>query len=336
MGREQTNEGTDETRICRGLEDGWDYQPDWRTRHVDAYLEQIAKAPDRKAALVEVVCSEKDPVVRQGLRHRMTGSCAATAAFAWAARCARDNTRTGVLSMLKAMVVAGLPTAAIASELGTTPFNVVIAERLHFDVRRYLQNRLWLRSTVIEPREERLSNPEQSRARMWMTVAFESGAERLLSVLRGGEDTSTETLETNAQRIEAITGRRALEFVRGLDRSGSVETEDDLKRFLLARSMRSREAATTASEQMTKIKDWGLALVRTLNEPNKASLDANTLQDAARMLPMAEMKELAVRQLEERQRVIHAEMKAFDEGAPAPALESVVCEPGTPLKSATV
>jgi len=286
------------TAIIRRLDDGWSYAPDWRLQAIENYLVEIAAAKDRKAAVQEVLFRETDPVVRQGLRHRMSGQCAATTAFSWAFQCARGNARTGILSMVKAMVLAGLPVAVIAKEMGTTSLNIVVAERVHFDVRRYLENRLWLRSVVVEPYQDAPSTPEMSRERMWLSIAFESGAERLLKVLRSGEDANEETLEATAQRIEAIAGRRALEYVRSLERSGTAAVEDDLKRYLMARSMRSREAATTASEQQNQIKEWGLALVKALDTPNKAELDEKTLRDAARVLPIEGMKEIAGRQIE--------------------------------------
>jgi len=289
------------TAIIRRLEDGWEYQPSWRLQVIESYLLEIAATNDRKAAVQKILFREKDPVVRQGLRFRMNGVCAGanvTKAFEWTFQCARGNARTGILSMVKAMLLAGLPTAVIAKEVGTSSLNIVVAERVHFDVRRYLENRLWLRSVVVEPHQDAPSTPEMSRERMSLSIAFESGAERLLKVLRGGEDASEKTLEATAHRIEAIAGRRALEYVRRLDREGLAANEDDLKRYVLARGMRSREAATTASEQQNQIKAWGLALVRTLDTQNKAELDEKTVRDAARVLPIEEMKEIAGRQIE--------------------------------------
>ena len=286
--------------ISRSLDAGWDYGADWRLQQVDAYLGEIANTPDRKHALQQILYREKDPVIRQALRYRMVGGCAANTAFNWALQCARDNARTGLLSMLKAMVIAGMPPMQIAKELGTAPFNVMIAEKLFFDVRRYLQNRIWLNSSVITQGEKCILSPEAARERRWLSVASESGSERLLKVLRGGEDASDETLEMTAQKIESITGRRALEYVNSLERDGTALNEDDLKRYLMARTMRSREAATTASEQQNKIKEWGLSLVRMFDAPKGTVHDAKTIANAMNIVPVQEMAKLAVRQIEAR------------------------------------
>ena len=114
--------------VPRRLDDGWDYRPDWRTQQIDEYLAEIAKVTDRKDALQQILFRERDPVLRQGLRFRLHGACAGTAAFSWAVRCARDNTRSGVLSMVKAMVIAGLPRGLIAGELGTDAVDVLKSE----------------------------------------------------------------------------------------------------------------------------------------------------------------------------------------------------------------
>jgi hypothetical protein len=278
--------------VSRSLADGWDYLPDWRSCQIEEYLAELVKAKDRKDALQQILFRESDPVVRQGLRFRMTGTCAATSAFSWAVRCARDNPRTGVLSMIKAMAVGGLPTAFIARELATVPLNIVVTERIYFDVRRYTQNRMWLRSAIIDPQQDGLPSVEQLRERAWLGVAFEATPERLLAVLQGGEDASNETLEETSQKIEAAAGKRALSYVRDLDRSGRVATEDDLRRYVLARGMRSREAAVSASDQVNKFKEWGLSVVTAFEARCKEDLDEKTLRNVAQVLPLDRMKQI--------------------------------------------
>lgn len=277
MPRESPGEQSASNVTMRRLSDGWDYQPEWRCAVIQGYLGEIAQVPDRKKALEAMLYREKDPFIRQGLAFRMTGTCVSAPQFTWAFRCAYENSRSGALSMLKAMVIAGLPNTLIAQELGTEPKNVVTTEKLFFDARRYLSNRLWLRSAVVQPRPNEVMSPENSRERLWLSVAYETGWDGLEAVLHGGEDCRDETLETTAQRIEAIAGRRALEFLRGLERDAIAAGEEDLRRFVLARGMRAREAVTSASEQTNKVKEWGLSLVRALSEPNKRSLDQKTL-----------------------------------------------------------
>jgi hypothetical protein len=142
--------------------------------------------------------------------------------------------------------------------------------------------RSWLKAAVTDAPQDGPFTPEIARERMFLRVAFDGGGQRL---------------ETTAQAIEAVTGRRALEFVRGLDRQAAPVTEDDLRRYLLARSMRSREAATTAYEQQTRTAEWGLGLVKLLSEPRKNG-DQKTIDGAARILPIKQLGEAMVARIE--------------------------------------
>lgn len=305
-----------EPAVVRRLKDGWDYRPDWRLQVTETHLVEIATATDRIDALQAIMWCEQDPFIRQALRFRMSGRCVALDAFEWAFRSAHDNQKSGVLSMLKAMVIAGLPAKMIAVELATDPLNITVAERLFFDVRRHLANRLWLRNAVIQPHEGELTI-EESREHHWLNVAFESGWRGLEVVLHGGEDASDESLESRAKKIEAIAGQRALEYLRGLQHRAVAANEEDVKRYLLARGMRSREAATTASEQSNRFKEWGLAVVRMLSATNMNDLDAKTVQDASRILPLTEIAELAAQQSQEQASVVHEPVATMAETAPS-------------------
>ncbi|MCE9611119.1 MAG: hypothetical protein K8R23_13070 [Chthoniobacter sp.] len=76
--------------------------------------------------------------------------------------------------MIKAMVIAGLPTGFISTEVATLPLNIVVTERFHFDVRRHLPNRIWLRSIISPQQSAGLPSVEELRERAWLSVAFES------------------------------------------------------------------------------------------------------------------------------------------------------------------
>ena len=135
--------------VIRSLEEGPDHQPDWRNRVVAIYLADIAKAPDGKSRLTEILFTEKDPFVRQFLRFRYDGVSSNLAGFRYAAGCQARNAATGPASMIRSMLVADRTPTEIAAELGTTRLNIVTFMKVFFDVRRYLGNDVWLRGIVM-------------------------------------------------------------------------------------------------------------------------------------------------------------------------------------------
>jgi hypothetical protein len=131
-------------QIVRSLDEGPDYQPDWRWRTVEKYLEEINDSPetaDSSVKCAQVLGQEKDEIIRQTVEFYCDVLSGDKAAVEYALRTQRTPE---VATKIKAMVVADMPIELIASNLGTQPAKIEFFEKLFFDVRRYLDKRDWL------------------------------------------------------------------------------------------------------------------------------------------------------------------------------------------------
>lgn len=144
--------------ITRSLEEGLDYQPDWRNRVVQKYLLDIAAADSNHKAhtLATIVAAEPDEHVIELLLFHRDGPTLWGPSTDYALRCVRGNAKTRTASKVKAMVLAEFLTEEIASEFGTESHKIDTFEYLFFDVRRYSARRTWL---------EGICNPDPSEAR---------------------------------------------------------------------------------------------------------------------------------------------------------------------------
>ena len=247
--------------IVRSLEEGPDHQPDWRNRVVAIYLADIAKAPDGKSRLTEILFTEKDPFVRQFLRFRYDGVSSNLAGFRYAAGCQARNAATGAASMIRAMLVADRTPDEIATELGTTKINIVTFMKVFFDVRRYLDNEVWLRSIALAPPVEGVGEAEALRERRWLGAAYFRGWEGVEQVVFHRVPSTIESIESTSRQLTASLGARALEYVGDLQARGEAPSENDLRRFLAARNVEARQPPRETS------KDAGyLKLVESLHE----------------------------------------------------------------------
>jgi hypothetical protein len=189
-------------------------------------------------------------------------------------------------SALKAMVVADRIPKEIAQELGTTNENVVFFERLFWDIRPILGNESCLRAVVAPDWQAPAKSNEETRDRLMLRTALAEGWTGLRALLRG-EPPSDEDGEAVAKKIESIIGQRALRYLRELEASGSPANEDDLKRFAVLRSLRSREAVTNANEAEKKCIDFGRALVALVNRQEGDEVPEKSVKTVMRYLPVA-------------------------------------------------
>ena len=249
-----------EEQVIRSLEEGPDHQPDWRNRIAAIYLADIAKAPDGKSRLTEILFTEKDPFVRQFLRFRYDGVCSNAAGFRYAAGCQARNASTGAASMIRAMLVADRTPDEIATELGTTKINVVTFMKVFFDVRRYLDNEVWLQCISMTP-PEGMDEAEALRERRWLTAAYHRGWEGVEQVVFHRVPSTIESIEATSRQLTASLGARALEYVGDLQARGEAPSENDLRRFLAARNVEARQPPRETSKD-----DGYLKLVTALHE----------------------------------------------------------------------
>jgi hypothetical protein len=151
--------------IVRSLEEGPNYQPNWRwlkVQHQLAEIENPAEAAgDSPTKLQLILDREEDEIVRQTLQFQYDVLSDNQAVVKYALLCAASAEDAW---MIKAMVVANRSTELIAEEMSTQPAAIDFFEKLHFDLRAYLDKRAWLRKICFGKDGHR-----------WLQVAFERG-----------------------------------------------------------------------------------------------------------------------------------------------------------------
>jgi hypothetical protein len=263
----------------------WAFDPAWRSQLVEKLVAEIASTKDQNGALQAFLFHQRDPVLRQAVRYRLSGHCACTERFAWAYEVHDTNAATGMASALKAMVVADRLPAEVALELGTEASNVFLFERLFWDVRSKLGNDTWLRNFAAPDFQTPAATIADTRERVMLRTAFHEGWPGLRALLRGEPIDPQDGLEAIAKKIEVLAGQRALRYIQELDAAGAVPSEDDLKRFALLRSLRSREAATNTNDAEQRCTDFGRALVALVHRQDGDEIPKKQLKTISRYLP---------------------------------------------------
>jgi hypothetical protein len=215
-------------KITRALEDGADYQPDWRHLQVQQYLKDIYHEdaePLTRTRLNEILKEEPDPFVR----HLLSFSCGRPGgndeAIEYAVKCWRDNFRTLSASRIKAMVLADGTPERIAHEIGTTEDKIDTFEKLYFDVRRYLKHKAWLAS-ICFPAKPDAAIAVQSR---WFAVAFRRGWPGIEEVVLGHVHKGC---ERTLQHAASVLLGRVDDYCWGLEASGTAPSERDVQALL--------------------------------------------------------------------------------------------------------
>ena len=203
------------TRIVRNLDEGPDYQPDWRWLVVHQHLSEIhedSKTNDASVKLTQILDREKDEIIRQTLQFHCGDSNVDNGAVGYALRA---NLTPLAAIKIKAMVVAGCSIDQIATKLGTDPAKIEFFEKLFFDVRRYLDKRDWLETICSGERGHRLLQVALVRA--W------AGLEELNSSPKGPRDLA---------RIISVLLGRSQKHVFDLEFSNAATSEKDLQLLL--------------------------------------------------------------------------------------------------------
>jgi len=234
--------------IARSLEEGLHYLPDWRHQIAEKVLEEIAKAVDQSLAFSDFLIEETDPFIRQYVRFRLSGRCAATKAFQWVQNTLQHNCDNLVATKIKAMLVAGLNAQRIAREFHTIPFNIATFAKLHFDVSRYLDRRTWLR-IIADPE---ILKPTQSlieiRERIYLKAAFTDGVAGLKACSSATSSNNLKNIHTNSKSIEAITGTMALRNLQDKEASGIPASPEDLRIFSRVSATQSQRSALSGED----------------------------------------------------------------------------------------
>jgi hypothetical protein len=160
--------------IPRSLSVSPDYRPDWRFQVMEQYAVEISKADDQSAKFEALLLAEGDPYVRQLLNFHIGRRCLISGSIEYALRCRASNSINRIGSALKAMTVAGRTSDQIAADLGTEASKIRCYQHLFFDVKRYLDRRVWLKSICFPVLSTFASEEEQCEA-TWLATAYLRG-----------------------------------------------------------------------------------------------------------------------------------------------------------------
>ena len=199
--------------IARSLKEGADYSPDWRDKETQNHLRQITQAKDQEAELAEVLRRQRDGYIREFVRSHCGVSFPYQLSVERAIRCNRCAATAGAIG---AMVIAGQSTAEIAKIVPATIETIQYFEKLFFDIRPCLNEKLWLHNFCYGENGNRL-----------FQVALESGWDGLSKILlREGQKSPR-----NLQRTAGILHGRVEDYVFGLEENNVSVSEKDLDRL---------------------------------------------------------------------------------------------------------
>lgn len=220
--------------IVRSLKEGPDYLPHWRFLIGEQHLSEIARAPDASAALQKILSEEKDSWIRQLLLFHSANRPSKSRAIEYALRCYRSQNENRTATQIAAMVIVDRSPRDIALEIGATSANVVAFEKLFFDVRRYLDQRFWIKELCHSPSRVTVLDEGASRwlltacARGWNGLAFmfsTSGSNpepiRKYELKSAGK--------TNSDLISLGVSGRLADFIVSLEMRGAKPTAEEMR-----------------------------------------------------------------------------------------------------------
>lgn len=219
--------------IIRSLAQGPDYKPDWRLRVTEQYLLRSAGAKDTSSVTDVILATEGDPFVRQLLCFHSGRRTVIACAIEYALRCNRYAHTTRIPALIKGMVVCGRSGEQIANEVATTAINVRTFEKLNFDVRRFANNRTWLRDICFPMCSTEIALQHQFEHRV-LAIAYEGGWPRLENLLLSQQSERSTNTKADLDQLTAILTARALDYVIGLEARGIRPSERDLELLFLA------------------------------------------------------------------------------------------------------
>lgn len=230
----------------RRLEEGWDHRPDWRALVTE---EKLREQPN--ATLGQLLAWEEDLLVRHALRFKKTGAGAAAKVLGYAYSCHETRTKNIASAIIRSMTVAGFTPAEIGKRLGTEPLNVVVYQRMFWDLKPNLLNRAWIGSVITPTTPINPRDPIAIREAMLLSTAFQQGKRGLRHLLDGTTPTTPGELEELTVAIRGAVTFRAHQFLiqslsTGLD-------PEDLQRFV---ELMRLPATQDTSRRKTKMDDF--------------------------------------------------------------------------------
>jgi hypothetical protein len=210
----------------RTLQEGPDYQPDWRFRTVELYFLELSKAKDAASRIDAILAQERDPYLRQVLKFHTNRRCVIHAAIRYALSCRATNVENRIGSLIRAMTVAGRTPEQIANEFGTEPLNILTYQKLFFDVSRYLDRRGWLKRVCFPIFNHHPTAEEECEGRL-LSVAYMRGWPALAGLMSNHKPCQTGKAELS--RLVQILLTRSADYFAGLEAAGVLPTERDFQ-----------------------------------------------------------------------------------------------------------
>lgn len=231
--------------IIRNLEDGADYRPDWRHACVLEYLKRHSEA-EHPPSCDQLLRYEPDVIIRLAVRYQLDEKCGCPGAVGYALGTQQSNARNGIASMIRAMVIAERTPTEIAEHLKTKSINITFFTKLYFDVARYIDSDVWLKSVVQQ--DFCLSKgPELARERRLMRIAFDKSWRGLSAELSPQKQRSQTDVKAALIQLQHAVCTRALEYVEDLRHQGIPADQEDYQRFMMVNNAKASE-----TEQSTK------------------------------------------------------------------------------------
>lgn len=201
------------TRLPRSLNESPDYDPAWRFLQVEQYLRARDESLGEDSPFI-LSSHERDSLIRAYFKFRTNAPTPRLPVCQYAQACHDSNARTSAASRIKAMVIAGLPTAEIARRLHTCAENIEAFNSLFFDVGEYLGDRTALAMILSPVLQE--STAGNSRERVWLLAALHLGTKGLEYVMDQRVTLSTTEQQEISDAIHSILAEQTLQYAFSL------------------------------------------------------------------------------------------------------------------------
>jgi len=230
--------------IPRTLAQGFHYRPEWRHLTVEDYLTQrsITLPP------LEVLRDETDCYVRQLYLLRRCGTCLNPEPFRWAFDCHAHNAETGAGSLIRALLLAGVPFREIAEKLATSQVNILVFSLIFFDVVAYLDHSAWISSFVLAP-VKNPDDPAELRERRLLSAAILGGERGVGQAVSPQVEMTPEERKQKLAQIQSALTMRAHEHVTSLQAQLTPPTDRDLHNLLRLMDVGARQPVTNNNEK---------------------------------------------------------------------------------------
>ena len=258
--------------VPRSLAESPQYQTHWRFLTFQQVVIEIQRRNGSRK-LEEVLAREKDRYVRELLRLELTGNSTLKRSIEYALECHRSQQKNRAAQMISGMVVAGVSSEEIARELGSDSRHIAAYESIFFDVRRYLEARLWITGMCFFPT---CCTSLDETASRWLITGCLRGWSGISGTFSSPLFPPGPAGRESVDRCFLALVNRAADFFTGLEIGGVEATAHDVE------------------------------FLRMLGRPD---LNRSTLRQLEYPAPLSAEREKKIKEARERARSIPAEMR---------------------------